>query len=208
MAELLAALAIIGILTAAASPVFVRMMRDDRVGSVGNQIAGVYRVARTRALGRGTCVMVRWDKNHGGPTTSDPSGRFTIVEAMVSMGGGTGGGAPAVVPMPSSNCTGTDWTDAAQTRIVAGFHDLAPQYEPSEAKLYVSDSGGTESEPTTCEVVFSPRGRTFIRVPGTGFLPLRAVVRIAVENKQTTFVRNVVVPPNGGARVTSGKVNP
>jgi type IV fimbrial biogenesis protein FimT len=204
MAELLAALAIIGILSAAASPVFVRMMRDDRVGSVSNQIAELYRVARSRALGRGTCVMVRFNAGHSGPTVDDPSGRFTIIEATVSLGGGTGGGAPALVPLPSSNCMGTDWTDDAETNIVAGFHDLAPQYEPALATVFTSDAAGNETQQTACEVVFSPRGRTFIRAgAATSFSVHLSTVRIAVQNTQTTFVRQVVVPPNGGARVVS-----
>lgn len=197
MAELLAALAIIGILAAAASPVFVQTMRDGRVSSAANQIAELYRTARSRALGRGACVWVRWDENHALPTLTDPEGRFTMREAIASLGG------TCASPLPSTSCINTDWTSGAESKFVAAFDDQAPQFDPAEASVFTVDAAGNETEQTDVEVVFSPRGRTFIRIggPGGSIAPLRGVLRIEVENTQTTFTRQVVIPPNGAARV-------
>ncbi|MBW2529164.1 MAG: hypothetical protein JRI23_33620 [Deltaproteobacteria bacterium] len=202
MAELLAALAIIGILAAAASPVFVQTMRDNRVGSAANQIAEMYRHARSRALGRGTCVMVRFDHDHALPSNTDPAGKFTMREAVA------GGTNAACAPRPSSNCVGTDWSSSStDSRFVAAFDHAAPQFSPAAVAVYSLDYDTTagsfsENAQDDLDIVFSPRGRAFIRHPTSGgYQTLLGAFRIEVNNPNTTFVRQVVIPPNGSARV-------
>lgn len=195
MAELLTVLAIIGVLAAAASPVFVRTMRDGRVGTAANHIAEVYRSARSRALGRGQCVLVRFNDAHGLPSATDPAGHFTMREAILSTVGDCG-------PAPSPRCVCTDWdpTTSTDSRFVAAFDERAPQFQPAQAQFF----DPLANPQAFCDVAFSPRGRAFVRYGSAdAFVPLQGVLRIEVQNTTTTFVRQVIVPPNGAARVVT-----
>jgi prepilin-type N-terminal cleavage/methylation domain-containing protein len=194
MPELLAALAIIGIFAAAASPVFVRLMRDNRVSSAATNFADLFRTARARALGRGSAVMVRWEAAHDQPTAANPAGLLTVREAIV----GTGVGC---APMPSPNCLGTTWTEAStNSKFVMSFDSRTRQYQPNAATFY--DPAGAAQD--TVEICFTPRGRTFVRYSKTGtFDALAGVPRIEVRNTATSFTRQVVLPPNGMARVVT-----
>jgi prepilin-type N-terminal cleavage/methylation domain-containing protein len=194
MAELLAALAIIGIFAAAASPVFVKLMRDNRVSSAATNFADLFRTARARALGRGSAMLVRWETAHATPTTANPAGLLTVREAIV----GTGGDC---APMPAPNCSGTDWGEASTTsKFVMSFDARTRQYQPNAATF----RSPADDEEAVAEICFTPRGRTFIRYSKDGaFEALAGVPRIEVVNTATSFRRQVIVPPNGMARVVT-----
>src|SRR4051812_25550759 len=88
LAEMLAVIAMIGILTTVAAPAFTTMMRDRRINRAGMHIADCYRTARSRALGRGMPVLIHWDAN-AGLQRHDPlvgistSGVLSIIEPIV-----------------------------------------------------------------------------------------------------------------------------
>src|SRR5262245_51449056 len=82
LVEMLTVIAMIGILAVAASPIFVNMMRDRRINRAGMNIADYYRTARTRALGRGMPVLVRWKAKAGAQQGS--SGVLTIMEPVAT----------------------------------------------------------------------------------------------------------------------------
>ena len=192
MPELLTALIIIGILAAAASPVFVRLMRDNRVSSAATNFADVFRTARNRALGRGSAVMVRWEAGHAIPSASNLAGQLTMREAI-------SGTADNCAPMPAPNCLGTTWTEAStNSKFVMSFDARPQQYQPNTSTFYDPDNAAR----TYAEICFTPRGRTFVRyASGDNFTALAGVPRIEVLNTLTSFKRQVVIPPNGMARV-------
>jgi type IV fimbrial biogenesis protein FimT len=193
MAELLGVVAMIGVLAAAAAPMVVKMTRDKRVQSAAYQVASLYRTARARALGRGSAVLVRWDANHAQPTSANPHGHFSIREAI-----------DAATGLPAPSCQLTNWTEAStSSRFVAAFDERATTYKPAEARFF----DPTDAEKGYADVCFSPRGRTFVRyAPADAFAALTGVPRVEMKNTSTAFIRQVVIVPNGVARVV-GRVN-
>src|SRR5690348_11219564 len=78
--EMMAVLALIGIVVAAAAPSWVEIQRDRRTDAAARAIADIYRIARSRALGRGSAVMVRWNANATLSAGPPASGHFTVRE--------------------------------------------------------------------------------------------------------------------------------
>lgn len=182
LVELLAAIVIIGLLTALATPSFIAMMRDRRVASAAVILADTYREARTRALARGNAVLVRWTATGNGKGTLET--RETMVQP-VTLG-------------PSKSCTGADWTaGSADTRAVYTLNFASSTYELASIQL-VTDGG---ADTGLGEMCFSPDGRTWIRYANGPFSPLTGVPRYDVDNKSNGFRRQVFLPPNGVARV-------
>ena len=191
MAELLTVIAVIMILASTAAPSFIRLMRDRRVNAAAIEVADMYRVARTRAMGRGAAVMVRWNQSALPPSSTAPDGHFSMREATLDTSGG-----PA---LPTSSCFAADWSDGSPTsRRVRGFDERQPQYSPAVASFHEAD--GTPR--SYAELCFTPRGRSFIRFDATGtFVPLLGVPRLEVLNFATKLRRKVLLPPTGIARV-------
>jgi type IV fimbrial biogenesis protein FimT len=181
MVELLAVVMIAGALAAAASPMFVQMIRDRRVARAAGEVSGMYSLARARALGRGNAVMVRWTAS---------AQRIEVREAVL---------ADALRPALVPRCAGVDWESAAQSRPVADFRAGAAPYELA-ALDFLDEAGGAQA---ASEVCFTPRGRTFIRQSGAGaFAPMTGVARVRVTNTNTGLVRAVMIPPSGAARIS------
>jgi type IV fimbrial biogenesis protein FimT len=192
--ELLAVVAFIGIIAAAASPSLVKALRDRRVENAANSIAELFRIARTRSMGRGSAVLVRWNANAAIPSDAVSAAHFTVREAI---SGPTG----IAAELPSTSCFGTDWGDAGVTsKFVMAFDDRRTRYEPAETR-FLNPTGAPQ---TYAEICFTPRGRSFIRYSAAGaFDTLGGVPRIEVKNGTTGLLRFVVVPPHGAARVVS-----
>lgn len=195
LVEMLAVVVIIGILTVAAAPSFVRTWRDRRVAEASDHIANVIRVARARALGRGAAVLVRWNKNGDLPTDANPEGQLTVREAIQ-------GGADACAPRPSQSCFTTDWSAASlDSKHVMRFDTRSSLYANTDVVLHDPDNASREF----AEICFTPRGRTFVRYTSGAdsgvFEVLTGVPYFEVRNTTTTFRRQVVLPPSGVARV-------
>ncbi|MBI4951340.1 MAG: hypothetical protein HY908_04860 [Myxococcales bacterium] len=196
MAELLVTIAIIGILASLASPIFIRLLRDRRSQHAAEESARMFEGARARAMGRGGAVVVRWNANAGTPTPADPSGHLTMLEGVDD----TFVNVACVVP--AEGCCGA-WQAGNGSRYIASFDERSAQYDSTAITLL--DAGGSQRD--YAEVCFSPRGRTFVRFApggsgqGSGFQPLTGVLRMQVQNTRTGMVRQIVVPPNGNARV-------
>jgi len=188
MAEMLAVIAMIGILAVAASPSFINMMRDRRINAAALQVADMYRTARTRALGRGAPVLIAWNADAGLKLQS--SGELAIFE-------------PAVTdpPDPNLSCTGVDWADAAKVYPYARY-DFGNGLNERAELAFVDPSGAIKSKADIC---FSPRGRAFLRTGGA-FSELLKVPTFTVTSSAgkggTGLVRTVFLPPNGVARLS------
>jgi len=183
MAEMLAVIAMIAILSVAASPVFVNMMRDRRVNRVGMNIADYYRTARTRALGRGTPVLVRWKADAG--LKHGSSGVLTILE-------------PVVTDLQNAyrTCGSVEWDNDKAAYPLMSF-DVGDGHYERAVVTFADDAGSTQD---TADICFSPRGRSFIRSSGV-WSPLSGVPTFTVTNSGTGLIRKVFVPPNGVARL-------
>lgn len=181
---MLAAIVIIALLAALATPSFIAMMRDRRVTQVGISLADTYREARSRALARGIAVAVRWK--------SDGSGKGTIEirEALVLLPG----------QGVTKSCHTADWsTGSADTRMVTLQSFASSIYELADIKLF-TQAGLDSPFGETC---FAPDGRTLVRYSdGAAFEPLAGVPHFEVLNTQTNFKRIVHLPPNGVARLS------
>jgi type IV fimbrial biogenesis protein FimT len=183
MVEMLAAIMIIAVLAALATPSFIAIIRDRRVVRAGLYLADSYREARTRALSRGNSTLVRW--------RSDGAGKGTVemYETIVST-------TSASVPKA---CNTADWSiGSSDTRVISIYDFAGTTYELANMKLF-SEQG---AETAIADICFAPDGRSFVRYTDSGAMsPLTGVLHYDVVNTRTNFRRVVFVPPNGVARL-------
>ena len=191
MVELLAVIAVVGILAALASPSYTRIMRSQRMSSAAQEVADFARVARSRAMGRGSAMLFRWSASANG--SSLETQQVTIREAIIGSG--------ADMYRPATSCFQTNWESNSNSRYVGGIHVKAQQYQPSKARFY-DVNGAVRS---FAELCFTPRGRTFVRYSGGSAkcVPLNGVPRLQIANTETGRQGVVVLPPNGAARVVT-----
>ena len=189
LVELLAVIAVVGILAALASPSYTRIMRSRRMSSAAQEVADLARVARSRAMGRGSAMLFRWSASANG--SSADKQQITIREAIVGSG--------ADMYRPATSCFQTNWQSDANSRHIGGIHVKAEKYQPSKASFH----DGNGAVRSFAELCFTPRGRTFVRYSGGSgsFVPLNGVPRLQILNTETGRQRVVVLPPNGAARV-------
>lgn len=183
-------IALIGILAAAAAPSMVTYLRDRRVQDAARNVADLYRLARARAMGRGSAMMVRWNQTASTPTATDP-GHFGVYEGIV------GPTSPLQAFMPATTCS--SFNAPGTQRFVKGFDERRARYRPAAATML-------GAPPATAvnylEICFTPRGRTFFRTAaGAAWQPMNFVPRVQVENGFNTMSRFVVIAPNGTTRV-------
>lgn len=189
MTEMLAVVAIIGLLAAIASPVFIRQMRDSRVNRAAMILSEHYRTARSRALGRGAAILVRWNASKG----LGGKGLLETREAIDPL--------TQALPMPS--CTATNWDNGSnQSRPYDSFNPGNGAFELASIQFFTPLGAASDY----AEICFTPRGRTFIRLdPGSPFVELVGAARFDVSNTDTTSAANpprkVFIPPNGVARL-------
>jgi type IV fimbrial biogenesis protein FimT len=185
--ELIAVVLIITIFAALAVPTAVVQMRDRRIQESARQIALVYRQARLRAMGRGAAVLVRFDTD-----------TFTVLEAR------QGPAAGACADLPVSSCLGTPWVSApAMSRQVDG-HAEATGGDMADVVVSMVDAGDTPI--TELEVCFTPMGRAFVREDindAVAFTPMTEAYLASVSRPGLTRTREVVLMPNGTARLSA-----
>jgi type II secretion system protein H len=182
--ELMVVVVIIAILAVIAVPTFANRMRERRVQQAAGEVASLYRSARTRALGRGAAVLVRYDENTG----------FEVFESIV--------GAKELErrereaetecsALPGRSCLQSAW-DADNTRSVGKLTKTAYS---TAAKFNAADV-------TALEVCFTPSGRSFVRLAANDTLvALTRPITFRLTSEVTTREREVVVLPNGTARL-------
>ena len=176
----------ISILSALAKPYIVNIFRDRRVSRAAMQLVDMTRLARTRALGRGTPVLLAWDAAGGNKVGS--SGLLRMLE-------------PVTTQTPTTtSCAGTNWSDPTAVTEVARFDVGNGLYELATVG-FVDDTGVARTRADLC---FAARGRSYLRTIG-GFAALMGVVQFDVMNDTskggTGLRRTVFVPSSGVARV-------
>ncbi|APR81860.1 Hypothetical protein A7982_07209 [Minicystis rosea] len=189
MTESLAVIALIGILVVAASPTFVRLMRDRRVNRAAMHLVDSYRTGRTRAMGRGQPVLVVWDPANGiGSSEPGSKGLVRILEPISTLDG------------PKLTCQTTLWSSPANVQEHYRVDFKNGQYTYTNATFY--DDKPAPGIQTYAEICFSPTGASYIRTNATAaFERMSGVASFTVANSDTGITRTVFIPPNGVARL-------
>jgi len=204
--ELVVVVVIIGLLAALATPAISGQMRDRRANQASQEIANFYRGARMRALGRGSSVLVRYQK--GG--TDNPAGALEVWEAVAGAAGACG-------PIPRKGCQFP--APGAETNTEQLLNEFNPgirgEYDGVDiAMLPVSSNADAEGDPADdsnaglyfLDVCFSPMGTTFSRTdPADAMTRMKGVHVARVTRDGIPGRRDVLIVPGGSARV-KGKV--
>src|SRR5262249_12618729 len=123
LVELLAVVGMISILAAVSAPGVISVLRDRRVNHSATSVAEMYRAARSRAVGRGAAILVRWDASGGSGT----NGLIEMHEAVVDANAN---------PVPSSSCLTTNWDSTDQQRLITRFETSTVPHEYAGVKVY------------------------------------------------------------------------
>jgi type II secretion system protein H len=189
--EMMVVVVIISIMAALAIPAVSERMRDRRTRQAAQEVATIYRNARMRALGRGSAVLVRFNKTSGAL-----AGDFRVRESIA------GPTAAACAPLPGDGCLTADFASNTVSQQIDVF-DLGTteQFQDVKASLTI---GATTN--TTVDVCFSSLGAAYIRTAFTDpFTRMTTVPLIRVQRELSGspfgLQRQVVLPPNGAARV-------
>lgn len=195
MVELLAVIAVVGLLAAASAPSFIHFLRDRRVADAGAEIANTFRYARARAMGRGTAVDVRYRLAPDALDALDPANpnaRLVVREAIL-------GGLTNQARLGTPNCLGTDWSSGGtNSMFIAMFDERRPRYEPASLQFRDPANAVVAGDVDIC---FTPRGRVWVNYDGGGFNPIAGVPYIDVLNADSGMLRRVIIPPSGAARL-------
>ena len=186
--ELMVVVLIITVFAGLAIPTIVAQMRDRRVQESARKIAALYRQARLRAVGRGAAVLVRFD-----------NGAFTVLEAR--LGGAAAAGECSELPM--SSCLNTSWVDDPTTQEIVDGHAESTEGEMNNVTLGMTDAANNIL--AQVEICFTPFGRAFSRNAvndAVAFTPLTATYLASVNRPGMGRSRQVVLMPNGTARMT------
>ena len=195
---------IIAAVAALAIPAATQQIRDQRVQQAAERVSTYYRNARTRAMGRGAAVLVRYD------ASVKPEGVLEVREAVR----GAGQLDPNCIQLPVNVCDRPGAWVAADTR-----NNLVTQFDPAirdefnnvriEMRGPAPLNAGVQAQMDVC---FTPLGRAFVRFNQLGpFVPLTGVARARVfrtdlGNNQVGLARNVLISPSGHARRGASEV--
>lgn len=197
--ELVVVVVIIGLLAALATPAISGQMRDRRANQATQEIANFYRGARMRALGRGSSVLVRYQK--GG--TNHPAGSLQVWEAIAGEAGACG-------PIPRKGCQSfaAPGEDSDTEQLINEFNPgKRGEYEGVDIQMLPVGSTDPEAEESFLDVCFSPMGATFSRTDAALPMTRMAGVQVARVTREglENIRRDVLIVPGGSAHV-KGKV--
>jgi prepilin-type N-terminal cleavage/methylation domain-containing protein len=212
--ELMVTVIIIGILAVMAIPSMQLTSFDRDTYNDAGAIMQVFRRARTRAIARGSAVVVQMvtagNYTHGG---------FFTYEAV-----GLNGGSTSVTQTPVASCKyPTTWPTALMTPIDSYFIETNANSTDALAGVMAQPfvytaSSNTGSAFTEGYVCYTPLGHSYINISPTiaGAPPLStsgtpvfqgfssvSALEIRVTRTDGATIRSVLIPNNGMARVFS-----
>ncbi len=183
--ELLAVVTIIGIFVALAMPGMGGIMQDRQAANVADEIANMFRIARSRAAATGAAHYIQ--ASAGGATAT-----FVMRTTIVTVGG------------PTSSCITPTWTNT-DTRVLKTV-ELGGTSGPFAGKnILVSPAAATGSTPATgtlSEYCFTPGGMPWWKSGGVWQRPKGAdVARFTVSRMDSSgplgLIRTVRISPSG-----------
>jgi prepilin-type N-terminal cleavage/methylation domain-containing protein len=180
--ELVVVVLIIGITAALATPTLASQMRERRSRDLAQRVAQVYSLARMRAMGRGSAVLVKFNKDTGFTVLESIEGN-TATSAMMGANGA------ACAARPGLGCLTNNWDPAAsdQTRSVQTLT------WPGDYTVL--------SATNTMDICFTGAGRSFISTNGARPTTPMVGSRSLTVQRTGGLMRTVTVLPNGIARL-------
>lgn len=190
---------IISVLAVVAVPSATQQFRDRRTRELAEKVTLAYREARLRALGRGSAVLVRFDKR------VVESGTLEIREGVEGATRVAARGVAAgCAPLPSAGCTTNTWNIAQDDNRRISLLDPSIRGEYANMELAVDS---IVDDRDYVDVCFSPMGGAFIRyADNLPFARMVEVPTVRVWRKNTDgdrvgLLRSVLVLPNGVSRI-------
>lgn len=191
--ELMAVVILVGILAAIAVPAAASAMRERRSARAAHQIVLLYNLARSRAMARGSAVLVRYNPSLGG---------FEVREAIT----GANNAANVCDLIPNTRCT-VDWNGVTQNQLLEEFKPLGTDTYDGVTMQYTEHDESTDTVRAIVDTCITPSGRAFFRTTTAGgFQEITGVhdirVWMAAPNGNVIGVeRTIYVFPNGTARI-------
>jgi prepilin-type N-terminal cleavage/methylation domain-containing protein len=185
--ELVAVVLIIGITAALATPSISEQVRERRSRDLAQRVAQLYSSARMRALGRGSAVMVQYDKTSG-----------FLVRESVQGATAFNGNRAACSAQAGLGCLTNNWSTGADTsRQVASLIPPAGISVVAYQGLVALDN---------MWICFTPLGRSFLSTDGMApTAPMAGAATVTVRRTangaDVGLLRTVAVLPNGMARL-------
>ena len=181
LVELMVTVVIIGLLAALATPGILARVNSYKTRSLSEMIATTYRLARLRAMGRGSAVVVRYN-----------AGTITVLEGIQGPDAANAG----CQNLPAPSCLmPADRFNSGSTR----YQTLETYPTTADGIYTVSSSLGDLSD-----VCFTPMGRAYSRTDlAATFTQLLTPATFSVTHGSGGLVRQVLVLPNGTARVSA-----
>jgi type II secretory pathway pseudopilin PulG len=212
---------LIGILTVMAIPTMAEARFSARTLDDATKVAELYREGRSRALARGTAMLVQGASANGygtfvaAPTNvSGGLGVFFMYEAQVAIGSAAVLPLPGGSPLSSCGAPATSWP----TIIAAAATSLVDEVNFNtngevDAQIWSTFADSSAVAPTQTSICFTPLGRTYYQAtatpvftPGAGLLHGElqiAVQRSGLSGPVTGLTRTVVIPDSGSTRIVS-----
>lgn len=196
LVELMVVVVIIGLLAAIAAPGILARVNSYRTRQTAELIATTYRTARLRAMGRGSAVVVRFDKSN------------RSFEVREGIRGSTGSANATCINLPAPSCTTPVDRFDTNTSSTALYQSLETFGFSSDSFTVALENSAAQDQ-ANYDVCFTPLGRAYFRAATTGiFNPLNTPVRVNVAHAGGGLIRHVFVLPNGVARVAAGGLTP
>ena len=207
--ELMVVVLIIAISAALAIPSMADARYDQHAYQDAGSIMQLFREARTRAIARGGAVTVSMTANGPGDR-----GTFQVYEAVSTNAGGVG-----LARTPVASCkTPTVWNPLNATNLnVLFINGVNLNGLPIETQANVTTSLLIYTDPTTNTgttffqgyVCYTPLGHSYVSVGAgstpafDGLLPTISPLVVRLSRGGAANVRDVLIPPNGMARLVS-----
>jgi prepilin-type N-terminal cleavage/methylation domain-containing protein len=195
--ELMVVVVIIAVLAVIAVPSFTSRFRQQRVVRAAQDIAEVYRTARTQALGRGSAVVVTYTPGANGAGTVD------LLEGVEGDVVAAGSERANCGNTPARGCLTNNWGNILALPNVGNARRMYAFKPPTSVTTSATVEGAAVSAGTPFSVCFSPGGRTYLNKVGAwtpaSWTVLNSVLVLGVAGEGRTH--DVVVLPNGTARL-------
>jgi len=184
LVELMVVVLIITILAVIAIPGISRQLANREARKTADAIGLLYRKARLRAMARGSAVLVRYTKS---------TASYEVREAIQ-------GTADACNQLPVSSCSTTDWTASSTTNQLLETLDVGTN---ADITVTMDTTTPLAADVASLDLCFTPLGRAFSGPTGAvgSLLAMTGAPRAQVDLAGGGLKRQVVIPPNGVARV-------
>jgi prepilin-type N-terminal cleavage/methylation domain-containing protein len=206
--ELMVVIIIIAIIAVLAIPTMNIARSDRRAYQDAGLIMQLFRAARTRAVARGGAELIAMTANG----TAD-RGTFVLWEAVAQNAGGQG-----LNRTPISSCKApTTWVLVDPSSLLVDRVDLNGTAGQLEVDADIETQMFVYGDPTTSAaasftagyICYTPLGHSYLNLGGgttplfDGQLPTISPLVMRVTRQGGGTMRDVVVPPNGMARLFS-----